>query len=85
MGCFFNMKDVHIDVPYISMQFNLKNSPIAFYKTWCETMKIDFKNSPEMEFSFFEVEIWCAWLKMDKNWVLIMQDKKLQFSFYTMQ
>jgi len=55
------MKDVHIDVPYISMQPNLKNSLlIVFSKILCKTMKIDFKNSPKIEFFFFETEIWYA-------------------------
>jgi len=52
------MKDVRMGVPYISMQSNLKNSPIVFNKILCKTTKIDFKNSPKMEFCFFEIEIW---------------------------
>jgi len=43
------------------------------------TTKIDFKNSPKMEYCFFETEIWYAWLGLDKNWVIIIQDKKTQF------
>jgi len=53
------MKDVLMDVPYISMQSNLTNSsPTIFNKILCKTTKIDFKNSPKMEFCFFEIEIW---------------------------
>jgi len=52
------MKDVRMDVPYISMQSNLKNSwPIVFNKILYKTTKIDFKNSPKMDFFFFEIEI----------------------------
>jgi len=35
-----------------------------------------------MEFCFFEIEIWYAWLELGKKWVLIMQDKKCQFYLY---
>jgi len=34
-----------------------------------------------MEFLFFEIQIWYAWLELHKNWMLIMQDKKYQ-SYY---
>jgi len=55
------MKDVHMDVPYTSVQSNLKNSsPIVFNEILCKPTKIDFKNSSEMEFYFFEAEIWYA-------------------------
>jgi len=56
---FFNMKDVHMDVPYISMQSNLKNSsPIVCSKILCKNTKIDFKNLPKIEYCFFEIKIW---------------------------
>ena len=46
--------DVHIDVPCISMQSNLKNSPpIACNKISCKIMKIDFKYLSKMEILFF--------------------------------
>jgi len=55
------MKDVCVDVPYKSTQLNLKkSSPIVLNKILCEIMEIDFKNSPKMEFCFFEIEIWYA-------------------------
>jgi len=55
------MKDVYMDVPYISMQSNFKkSSPIFSNKIFCKTIKIDLKNSPKMEFCFLEVEIWYA-------------------------
>jgi len=31
-----------------------------------------------MEFYFFELKIWCAWLGLWKNWMFIMQDRKCQ-------
>jgi len=51
-----------MDVPYISMQLNLKNSsPIVFNKIICKIMKIDFKNSPKIKhFYFLETKIWYA-------------------------
>jgi len=53
-GVFFNMKDVHMDVPYISMHSNFKNSsPIVFMKILSKTTKIDFKNSSKIELLFF--------------------------------
>jgi len=59
------MKDVHMDVPYISMQSNLKNSsPIVFSKILCKNTKIDFKNSPKIEFFFFEIKIWTCLIAM---------------------
>jgi len=55
------MKDVHMDVPYISMQLDSKNlSPIVFNKILCKTMKTDFKNLPKMEFCFSKIGIWYA-------------------------
>jgi len=57
------MKDVHMDIPYKSMQLNLKkSSPIVYNKIFCETMEIRkfTKNSPKIEFCFFEIEIWYA-------------------------
>jgi len=55
------MKDVHMDVPYIPKQLNLKNSsPVVHNKILCKTMEIDFKNSPKMEFWLFEIKIWYA-------------------------
>jgi len=60
-GVFFDMKDVCMDVPYISMQLDSKNlSPIVFNKILCKTMRIDFKNSPKMKFCFSEIGIWYA-------------------------
>jgi len=48
------MKDVRMDVPYISMQSNLKNSsPLVFKKILCKTTKIDFKNSSKIGILFF--------------------------------
>jgi len=61
MRYFFNTKDVHVDVPYICMKSNKKNSsPIVFNKILCKTIKINLKNSPKMDFFFFEVGIWYA-------------------------
>jgi len=49
---------MHIDVPCISMELNLKNpSTIVFNKVLRKTIKIDFKNSSKMEFCFFETKI----------------------------
>jgi len=45
-------------------------------------MKIDFKNSPKINFSFLETKIWYAWLSVGKNWVLIMQERKYEFYLY---
>jgi len=60
-GVFFRMKDGYMDVAYISMQFNLKDSStIVFNKIICKIMKIDFKNSPKINFSFLETKIWYA-------------------------
>jgi len=51
------MKDVHVDVLYKSMQLNLKDSsPIVYNKILCETMGIDFKNSPKMEFCYLKLK-----------------------------
>jgi len=55
------MKDVHINVTYIHLQSNSKNSsPIVPNEILYKTMKISFNNSPTMEFCFFESEIWYA-------------------------
>jgi len=49
----FDMKDVRMDVPFIPMQSNYKNSSlVVINKIKCKTMKIDLKNSPKM-ISFF--------------------------------
>jgi len=29
-----------------------------------------------MEFYFFETKIWSTWLKLHKNWMLIVKEKK---------
>ena len=56
-GMFFNMKDVHTNVNYISMQLNEKNSsPIVFYKILYKTMKKDFKNSVKMKISILKLK-----------------------------
>jgi len=39
---------------------NIKVSPMFFNELLCKTMKIKFKNSPKIEFSFSENEIWHA-------------------------
>jgi hypothetical protein len=40
-GVFLNMKDVHMDVSYISMQSNIKNSsPLIFDQLSCNTLNI---------------------------------------------
>jgi len=41
-------------------------------------MKIDFKNSPKMEFCFLGTEIWYARLELHIDAMIIMQDKKFQ-------
>jgi hypothetical protein len=51
-----------MDVSYIPMQSNIKNSsPMIFDQLSCKTMNIKWNNSPKMEFLFFETEIWYAW------------------------
>jgi len=47
-------------------------------------MKNDFKNSPKMEFCFFENEIWYACLGLHENWVSCKM-KKIPIVLYTMQ
>jgi len=60
-GVFFNMKNVHMDVPYKSMKLNKKHSsPTVFNKIIYKIMKIDFKNSPKIKFYFLETKIWYA-------------------------
>jgi len=67
-GLFFDMKEVHMDIPYISMQLDSKNlSQIVFNKIVYKSMKIDFKNSPKMKFCFFETRIWYASFRLYKN------------------
>jgi len=57
-----------MDVPYISMQLNLKNSSsIVVNKIICKIMKIDFENSPKINFWFLETKIWYAWLNVGKK------------------
>jgi len=48
-----------------------------FNQLSCKTMNIKWNRS-KMEFYFLEIEIWCAWLGLYKNYVLIMQYKKCQ-------
>jgi len=72
------MKDVRMDVPYISTQLNLKNSPpIVFKKILCKTTKIDFKNSPEMKFCFSEIEIWICLIVIVITVIIMIKKKKL--------
>jgi hypothetical protein len=48
------MKDVHMDVSYISMQSNFKNSsPMIFDQLSYKTMNIKHNNLPKIEFWFF--------------------------------
>jgi len=48
------MKDMRMDVLYISMQSNFKkSSPIVFKKILFKTTKIDFKNTSKIEILFF--------------------------------
>jgi len=39
-------------------------------------IKIEWNNSPKIEFWFFETQIWYAWSKLRKSWMIIMQHKK---------
>jgi len=60
------MKDVQMDVPYISIQLNWKNSsPILFNKILCKNTKNGFRNSPKLEFWFLELEFGM----LDWDWV----------------
>jgi len=53
-GVFLNMKDVHMGVPYISIQSNKKFHHQLYKKQILyKTTKINFKNSLEMEILFF--------------------------------
>jgi hypothetical protein len=71
------MKDVHIDVSYISIQSSFKNSlPMILDQLSCKTLNIKWNISPKMEFLFFETETWYAWLALHKNWNIILQDQK---------
>jgi hypothetical protein len=71
-----------MDVSYISMQSNIKNSsPMNFDQLSCKTLNIKWNNSPKLEFLFFEIEIWYAWLALHKNWNIILQDQKYQLHF----
>jgi len=75
-GVFLNIKDLHMDAPYISMQLNYKNSfPMDFCKILCKSMEIGLKNSPKMEFCFFEAKIWYTWLALYKDAMIIMLTK----------
>jgi hypothetical protein len=47
----------------------------------CKTMSIQQKNSPKMKFWVSEIEIWYAWLRLHKNWLKIICDKKIQLHF----
>lgn len=44
-------------------------------------MKVDFQKSGKMEFRTFEIEICNAWLKVRKDAMVILQDKKFQHFF----
>jgi len=61
--------------PTCLCNWNTNLSPIVFNKTLCETLRIDFKNSPIMEFFFFETEIWYACLGLCMDTIIIMVTK----------
>jgi len=51
------MKDVHVDVCYISMDSNLKNSsPILFNKILYKTVKLTFKIHPKWNFASLKLK-----------------------------
>jgi len=58
-----------------------KLSPMFFHILSCKTMKIKQKTSTEIEFRFFEIEIWFAWLGLHKIGMLIVKIKKCQLYF----
>jgi len=53
-----------------------------FNQLSCKTMKFKWSNSLEIEFCFFESQIWHAWLELHKNWMFIMEDKNANFILY---
>ncbi len=70
-------KDVRRDVSYIFLQSNFENlSPIIFSELSCKAMVIDFENSPKIEFWFFEAETLYSYLRLHKDMLKIMYDKK---------
>jgi hypothetical protein len=86
-GVFFYIKDVHMHVSYKSIQSSMiknyikSSPPMIFDQLSCKSLNIKWKNSPKMEFLFFETEIWYAWLALRKNWNLILLDQKYQLHF----
>jgi len=56
-----------------------------FNELSCKTMSFKWNNLLVMEFYFFETQIWYAWPKLLKNWILIMQDKKMSIILYIIQ
>jgi len=73
-SCIFSKrKDVVMDNSNMYVQFNSKNSSMTtLSQLLCYIMKFNVKNSPKIEFCFFEVEIWYTWLGLYKN--AMMQD-----------
>jgi hypothetical protein len=64
----------------------MKNSsPIFFDQSSCKIVKNKWKNSPEIEFFIFESEICYEWLRLHKEIMKIVCQKKCQFLFYDMQ
>jgi len=73
---------VHVDVSYISMQSNLKNSsPMIFNQLSYKTMNSKWNNSLKVEFCFFEIQIWYVWLELHKNWMFIIYTTRQKMPF----
>jgi hypothetical protein len=58
-GYFYKSKDVGINISYICAQPNFKNSSSSFFNQLSQIFSENkSNNSPNMEFLFFESEIW---------------------------